>query len=54
VFQEGDQPIVVAESGKFLWDVDVMEREARLGSVSPLNTYYNSEGDLSGYFDWVI
>jgi hypothetical protein len=43
-----------AESGKVLWEVDVMKREARLGTVSPLNTYSNSEGDLSGYSDWVI
>jgi hypothetical protein len=54
VFQEGDQPKAVADSGKVLRDVDVGEREGRVGSVSPLNTYTNSEGELSGYSDWVI
>jgi hypothetical protein len=34
--------------------VDVVEREGSVGSVSPLNTYANSKGDLSGYSDWVI
>jgi len=34
--------------------VDVVEREGRVGAVSSLNTYTNSEGDLSGYSDWVI
>jgi hypothetical protein len=54
VFQEGDQPNAVADSGKVFWGVDVVEREGSVGSVSPLNTYANSEGDLSGYSDWVI
>jgi hypothetical protein len=54
VFQEGDQPKAVADSGKVLCDVDVGEREDRVRSVSPLNSYTNSEGDLSGYSDWVI
>lgn len=31
-----------------------MDREARLETVSPLNTYSNLEGDLSGYSDRVI
>jgi len=54
VFQEGDQSIVVAESGKVLCDVAEMEVEASMGRVSPLNTYSPSAGDLSGYSDWVI
>jgi hypothetical protein len=54
VFQEGDQHKTVADSGKVLWEVDVVEREGRMGAVSPLNTYTNSEVDLSGYPDWVI
>jgi hypothetical protein len=53
-FQEGDQPKVVADSGKVLCDVDVGEREGRVGSVSPLNSYTNLDGDLSCYSDWVI
>jgi hypothetical protein len=44
----------VADSGKVFWDVDVVEREGSVGSVSLLNTYANLEGDLSGYSDWVI
>jgi hypothetical protein len=54
MFQEGDQHKTVVDSGKVPWDVDVVEREGRVGVVSPLNTYTNSEGDLSGYSDWVI
>jgi len=42
VFQEGDQPKAVADSEKVLWDVDVGEREGKVGLVSPLNSYTNS------------
>jgi len=54
VFQEGDQPNEAADSGKVFWDVDVVEREGSVGSVSTLNTYANSEGVLSSYSDWAI
>jgi hypothetical protein len=54
VFQEDVQPIVVVERGKVFCEVAEMEGEASSGRVSPLNTYSPSEGDLSGYSDWVI
>jgi len=53
-FQEGDQHKTAADSGKVLREMDVVESEGRVGAVSPLNTYTNAKGDLSGYSDWVI
>jgi hypothetical protein len=54
VFQEGDQPIEVAESGEDLCDAAEMEGETGMGRVPPLNTYSPISGGLSGYSNWVI